>query len=70
VSRGRVMAERGQTIKRAAAGLSVALDGYRDRLDGTQSQARKQAAAAVHRALRMPAEHSQPSVTHDPGPDL
>jgi hypothetical protein len=70
VSRGGLLAERGQTYKRAADGLSVALDGYRDWLDGTQRQARKQAAAAIHRALRMPAEHSQPSVSHDPGPDL
>ncbi len=48
------MAERGQTYRRAADGLSVALDGCRDRLDGTQSQARKQVAAAIQRALGAP----------------
>jgi hypothetical protein len=64
------MAERGQTIKRAANGLSVALDGYRDRLEGSEGQMLKQVTAAIQRALRVPAAHYQPSVTHDPGPDL
>lgn len=70
VSRGRVTAERGQITKRAANGFSVALDGYRDRLDGTEGHTLKQVTAAIRRALRVPAAHYQPSVSHDPGPDL
>ena len=70
VSRERLMAERGQTIERAASGLSMALDGYLRPLDSAENQTLEQVRAPIQRALRMPAAPYHPSVSHDPGPDL